>query len=154
MMKVEITEKMSSEEIKRILKENEQLKEENKMLRQIVSMVQKDILMLDAYMDSKAAKEKSEMRQYYLAADKGIVGKLMLKIEDLPLKVRTKNILKKNNCNTFGDVVSLEKTDLLRFRLLGKNGLTDIMNLADSYGLHFGMDVKGIIEESLKEADV
>lgn len=53
---------MSSEEIKKILKENEQIREENKMLRQIVSMVQKDILMLDAYMDSKAAKEKNEMK--------------------------------------------------------------------------------------------
>lgn len=136
-----------------IIKENEQLKIENRKLHQFVSFMEKQILdfksELAQYYDALESQRQFELRQAYLESDNGIVGKFMIKIENLNLSARTYNILKGANCNTLGDIASLKKTDLIKFRGFGKNKFQEVEKVLVFYGLDFEMDVKSIIEEAL-----
>ena len=145
---------MSEKEIKKILEENKVLKEENKRLWQLVDFVKKNIQEYEdrivQFHNANDAEKQAALRQAYLEADKGIVGKLMLKIEDLPLSGRTKNVFKYAGYTTLGDVAALKLVDILGFRGMGKTRVNELTDLMKFYGLEFGMDSKGIIEEALK----
>jgi len=66
---------------------------------------------------------------------------LKTKLVDLDLSVRALNCLKAAEVETLGDLVQYNKNDLLKFRNFGKKSLTDLEELLNSLGLHFGMDV-------------
>lgn len=142
-------------DVESIVKENEILKEENKRLHQFISYMLRQIsdfkLELTQYHESVDAQKHYEARQAYLESDEGVVGKLMIKVENLPFSARTKNILKSGDCETLGDIVSKEKTEILRYRGMGIKKFKEILAVADYYGLEFGMDVKSIIEEAVKD---
>ena len=146
---------MSEKEIKKILEENKVLKEENKRLWQLVDFVKKNIQEYEdrivQFHNANDAEKQAALRQAYLEADKGIVGKLMLKIEDLPLSGRTKNVFKHAGYTTLGDVAALKLVDILGFRGMGKTRVNELTDIMKFYGLEFGMDSKGIIEEALKD---
>lgn len=63
------------------------------------------------------------------------------KLADLDLSVRALNCLKSANIITLGDLVSYNKSDLLKFRNFGKKSLAEIEELLKSKNLYFGMDV-------------
>lgn len=62
------------------------------------------------------------------------------RVEDLPLSVRTVNILKAGGINTVRDMTRLEKTDYLKFRNFGKRSLGEVEDWLATYGLTFGME--------------
>jgi DNA-directed RNA polymerase subunit alpha len=66
---------------------------------------------------------------------------LKTKLVDLDLSVRALNCLKAADVETLGDLVSYNKNDLLKFRNFGKKSLTELEDLVDAKGLHFGMNV-------------
>jgi len=66
---------------------------------------------------------------------------LKAKLVDLDLSVRALNCLKAAEVETLGDLVSFNKSDLLKFRNFGKKSLTELDNLVASKGLTFGMNV-------------
>jgi DNA-directed RNA polymerase subunit alpha len=66
---------------------------------------------------------------------------LKTRLVDLDLSVRALNCLKAADVETLGDLVSYNKNDLLKFRNFGKKSLTELEELVDSKGLHFGMNV-------------
>ena len=41
----------------------------------------------------------------------------------------------------FGELVSFKKSDMLKFRNFGKKSLTELEELIDEKGLHFGFDI-------------
>lgn len=63
------------------------------------------------------------------------------RVVDLPLSVRTVNILKSADIETVADMARIKKTDYLKLRNFGKRSLGEIEDFFDRYGLHFGMDV-------------
>lgn len=63
------------------------------------------------------------------------------KIVDLPLSVRTVNILKAAGLETLRDMVRMQKTDLLRLRNFSKKSLGEVEDYFALYNLTFGMDV-------------
>jgi DNA-directed RNA polymerase subunit alpha len=65
----------------------------------------------------------------------------MTKLTDLDLSVRALNCLKAAEVETLGDLVSFNKSDLLKFRNFGKKSLTELENLVASKNLEFGMNV-------------
>jgi len=67
---------------------------------------------------------------------------LKTKLVDLDLSVRALNCLKAADVETLGDLVSYNKSDLLKFRNFGKKSLTELEELVDSKGLEFGMKVE------------
>lgn len=66
---------------------------------------------------------------------------LKTKLVDLDLSVRALNCLKAAEVETLGDLVSYNKSDLMKFRNFGKKSLTELEELVDSKGLDFGMDL-------------
>jgi DNA-directed RNA polymerase subunit alpha len=66
---------------------------------------------------------------------------LMTKLADMELSVRALNCLKAADIDTLADLVSLQRTELMKFRNFGKKSLSEIDNLVERYRLNFGMDV-------------
>ena len=66
---------------------------------------------------------------------------LKTKISDQDLSVRALNCLKAADVDTVGDLVKLNRNDLLKFRNFGKKSLTELDELLASLNLKFGMDV-------------
>jgi len=66
---------------------------------------------------------------------------LKTKLSDQDLSVRALNCLKAADVDTVGDLVKLNRNDLLKFRNFGKKSLTELDELLTSLNLKFGMDV-------------
>ncbi|MFA5533689.1 MAG: DNA-directed RNA polymerase subunit alpha [Mariniphaga sp.] len=66
---------------------------------------------------------------------------LKTKLVDLDLSVRALNCLKAADVDTLGNLVTYNRTDLLKFRNFGKKSLTELDELLDNMGLSFGMDI-------------
>jgi DNA-directed RNA polymerase subunit alpha len=66
---------------------------------------------------------------------------LKTKLVDMDLSVRALNCLKAADVETLGDLVSIAKSDLLKFRNFGKKSLTELEDLVDNKNLVFGMNV-------------
>jgi DNA-directed RNA polymerase subunit alpha len=66
---------------------------------------------------------------------------LKTKLVDLDLSVRALNCLKAADVETLGDLVMLNKNDLLKFRNFGKKSLTELDDLLLSLNLNFGMEL-------------
>ena len=66
---------------------------------------------------------------------------LKTKLVDMDLSVRALNCLKAADVETLGDLVSIAKSDLLKFRNFGRKSLMEIEALINEKGLHFGMDL-------------
>ena len=66
---------------------------------------------------------------------------LKQELKDLDLSVRALNCLQAAEILTLGDLVQIQKEDLLKFRNFGKKSQDELQELLDRLNLHFGMDV-------------
>ena len=66
---------------------------------------------------------------------------LKQRLVDMDLSVRALNCLKAADIETFADLVSHQRSELMKFRNFGKKSLTEIDMLIDRLKLSFGMDV-------------
>ena len=66
---------------------------------------------------------------------------LKTNLNDLDLSVRAYNCLKAADVRTLGDLVSLEISDMMKFRNFGKKSLAELEQLVSDKGLTFGMDL-------------
>ena len=66
---------------------------------------------------------------------------LKTELTDFGLSVRALNCLKTAEVFTLGELVSFKKSDMLKFRNFGKKSLTELEELIDDKGLHFGFDI-------------
>ena len=66
---------------------------------------------------------------------------LKSRLAEMELSVRALNCLKSAELETLGDLVSIHKSDLLKFRNFGKKSLAELEDLVRSRGLEFGMNV-------------
>lgn len=77
---------------------------------------------------------------------------LLTKLADMELSVRALNCLKTADIETFADLVSCPRYELMKFRNFGKKSLAEIDMLLDRYGLSFGIDVtKYNIEKKVRK---
>lgn len=136
---------MTIEELK---KENKALKEENAQLTYSIAELLKKIEELRAALEIK---EQKDLKKRYLKEASTIVKKLMEKVNDMPISVRTKNVLFSAGCYTLGDIVKLEKYDLIKLRNCGRKSIMEITDLVNNSGFTWQMDVDGIIEADMKE---
>lgn len=61
-------------------------------------------------------------------------------IDDVDLRVRTKNNLKNIGCNKVGDLCLKTKEQIAATRCFGKKSLMEIDEFLERHGLHYGMD--------------
>ena len=67
---------------------------------------------------------------------------LLTKLNDMGLSVRAYNCLKAADIDTFADLVSYSRNELMKFRNFGKKSLNEIDQLVEKMKLQFGMDVR------------
>ena len=67
---------------------------------------------------------------------------LLTKLSDMGLSVRAYNCLKAADIDTFADLVSYSRNELMKFRNFGKKSLDEIDQLVEKMKLQFGMDVR------------
>lgn len=67
---------------------------------------------------------------------------LLTKLSDMGLSVRAYNCLKTADIDTFADLVSYSRNELMKFRNFGKKSLNEIDQLVEKMKLQFGMDVR------------
>ena len=78
---------------------------------------------------------------------------LLTKLSDMGLSVRAYNCLKAADIDTFADLVSYSRNELMKFRNFGRKSLNEIDLLVEKMKLSFGMDVtKYNIEPKKKNA--
>lgn len=67
---------------------------------------------------------------------------LYTKIENVPFNVRCFNVMRSVGIKYLIDIVEYPKLDLLKIPNMGRKSLSEIEDILDSYGLHFGMNVE------------
>ena len=79
---------------------------------------------------------------------------LMTKLSDMGLSVRAYNCLKAADIDTFADLVSYSRSELMKFRNFGRKSLNEIDQLVEKMKLSFGMDVRKYNIEPKKKTNV
>lgn len=89
----------------------------------------------------EANKEKEELMK-----------KLVLKINEIELSVRSTNCLASADISTIGELVLKSEAEMLKFRNFGKKSLLEIRQKLEEMGLGLGMDLSkyGITPENVK----
>lgn len=75
---------------------------------------------------------------------------LIQPVDELELSVRAHNCLKAASIKTLADLVSLQESDLLKFRNFGRKSLAELADVVYQNGLQFGMDVEPYLREEPK----
>lgn len=65
-------------------------------------------------------------------------------LEDLELSVRAFNCLKAAKINSLSELVQYTQDELMKFRNFGQKSLTEIDQVLQERGLHFGMDISRV----------
>ncbi len=92
--------------------------------------------------DSEQDRERQRLRRV-----------LLQPVDELELSVRAHNCLKAANIRILADLVTLQETDLLKFRNFGRKSLAELTDVVYQSGLQFGMDVAPYIQDELKESE-
>jgi DNA-directed RNA polymerase subunit alpha len=77
-----------------------------------------------------------ELKKYYLTP-----------VDDLELSVRSHNCLKAANIKNLAELVRKDEQEMLKFRNFGRKSLAELMEIVETLGLDFGMDVDKYIKE-------
>jgi DNA-directed RNA polymerase subunit alpha len=80
-----------------------------------------------------------------------IAQKLLLRVEDLELSVRSSNCLRQAGISTIADLVRNKESDMLKHKNFGRKSLVELNDLLSSMGLSFGMDVDAYLKEGSAE---
>lgn len=91
----------------------------------------------------KVAPEKIEITDSKELDEEAVKMKHLLqtKLSDMGLSVRAYNCLKSADIDTFADLVSYSRNELMKFRNFGRKSLSEIDELVEKMRLSFGMDV-------------
>jgi len=111
----------------------EALKEAAKILIQHFALFSDDKITVD--LEEKVSSEEFDEESMHMRQ------LLKTKLTDLDLSVRALNCLKAADVETIGELVSFNKTDLLKFRNFGRKSLVELEDLVKDKGLQFGMNV-------------
>lgn len=82
-----------------------------------------------------------------------LMAKLVLKINEIELSVRSTNCLSGANIETIAELVVMPESEMLKFRNFGKKSLNEIKAKLEEMGLSLGMDLVkfGINRDNVKQ---
>ena len=92
--------------------------------------------------DTEAERERARVRRI-----------LLQPVDELELSVRAHNCLKAASIKTLADLVSLQESDLLKFRNFGRKSLSELADVVVQNGLQFGMNVDSYLRDDDKKID-
>ncbi len=95
------------------------------------------------FSDERITLEDDEKSQVETYDEESLHMRQLLKtnLVDLDLSVRALNCLKAAEVNNLGELVTHQKSDLMKFRNFGKKSLSELEELVEGKGLEFGMDL-------------
>ncbi len=95
------------------------------------------------FSDERITLESDEIAQTETYDEESLHMRQLLKtrLVDMDLSVRALNCLKSAEVDTLGELVSYNKSDLMKFRNFGKKSLTELEELVINKGLSFAMDL-------------
>ncbi len=89
------------------------------------------------------------------AAERNRLKKILnTPVDELELSVRAHNCLKAANIKTLAELVSLQESELLKFRNFGRKSLAELGDVVVQFGLEFGMSVDQFIKEDNKTLEL
>ena len=77
--------------------------------------------------------------------------RLLKKVDELELSVRSANCLKNDNIVYIGDLIQKTEAEMLRTPNFGRKSLNEIKEVLAGMGLHLGMEVPGWPPENIEE---
>lgn len=101
----------------------------------------------------ETSKEQGGSEDEEKEAERSRVRRILLQpVDELELSVRAHNCLKAASIKTLADLVSLQESDLLKFRNFGRKSLAELSDVVYSNNLQFGMDVEPYLRDEPKES--
>ncbi len=94
-----------------------------------------------------------ELVEYDEGDEDDIIDKLVLRIDEIELSVRSTNCLSGANIETIAELVSIPERRMLEFRNFGKKSLNEIKAKLTDMSLYLGMDLSryGITQDNVKD---
>jgi DNA-directed RNA polymerase alpha subunit len=138
-----------------IVKQNLELQAENERLKYDLKVLQHELdecrKVLKIQKEAQARLKNTKSK--YTAKEILAMTELFRKeIKDLPLAIRTQNVLIASDIRTLGALVKNDKTILLKVRYCGPMVKNDIEQFLQNSGLSWGMNVDDFIELDAKKA--
>lgn len=138
-----------------IVKQNLELQAENERLKYDLKVLQHELDECRKVLkiQKEAQARLKDTKSKYTAKEILAMTELFRKeIKDLPLSIRTKNVLIASDIRTLGALVKNDKTILLKVRNCGPMVKNDIEQFLQNSGLSWGMNVDAFIELDAKKA--
>ena len=138
-----------------LVKKNQELQKENERLKLALKTLQQELDECRKVLDIKKevqARLQNTKAKYSTGEIIALADMFNKEIKDLPLKVRTMNILRMSDISTLGDLLKIGKMGLLKLRNCGPKTRNDIEEFMKNNGLSWDIDVNEIIELSAKKA--
>lgn len=76
---------------------------------------------------------------------------LNMRVDELELSVRSSNCLRAANIQTLEELVTKTESEMLKYRNFGRKSLSELQQVLEDLGLHFGMDVSKYKEPEKKK---
>ena len=138
-----------------IVKQNLELRAENERLKYDLKVLQHELDECRKVLkiQKEAQARLKDTKSKYTAKEILAMTELFRKeIKDLPLSIRTKNVLIASDIRTLGALVKNDKTILLKVRNCGPMVKNDIEQFLQNSGLSWKMNVDDFIELDAKKA--
>ena len=138
-----------------IVKQNLELQAENERLKYDLKVLQHELDECRKVLkiQKEAQARLKDTKSKYTAKEILAMTELFRKeIKDLPLSIRTQNVLIASDIRTLGALVKNDKTILLKIRNCGPMVKNDIEQFLQDSGLSWGMNVDDFIELDAKKA--
>jgi DNA-directed RNA polymerase alpha subunit len=138
-----------------IVKQNLELQAENERLKYDLKVLQHELDECRKVLkiQKEAQARLKDTKSKYTAKEIIAMTELFRKeIKDLPLSIRTQNVLIASDIRTLGALVKNDKTILLKVRYCGPMVKNDIEQFLQNSGLSWGMNVDDFIELDAKKA--
>ena len=95
--------------------------------------------------------EDEEMEEEKSQQEKELLEKFNKSVSELELSVRSANCLREAKIQSIGDMVKKTENDMLKYRNFGKKSLTEIKEMLQQMGLHFGMKIERVDKKDKKD---
>jgi DNA-directed RNA polymerase subunit alpha len=102
---------------------------------------------LSSFITFQDVEETEKEQEEELPFDK----RLLIKVDELELSVRSQNCLKNDNIVYIGDLVRKTEAEMLKTPNFGRKSLNEIKEVLTNMSLKFGMDVVGWPPENIEE---
>lgn len=86
--------------------------------------------------------QEEEKQEEVADSNVRLMKRLVKKVDELELSVRSANCLKNDNIVYIGDLVKMTEQDMLKTPNFGRKSLNEIKDVLQEYNLHLGMEVE------------